>query len=51
VRFVKQTWPGEVLRTKVVVRELDGDVATLDCSLENADGEVKVTGEATASLA
>jgi acyl dehydratase len=51
VRFVKQTWPDEVLRTKVVVASVEGGVATLDCSLENADGEVKVTGQATAKLA
>ena len=48
VRFVKQTWPDEVLRTKIVVRSVDDGVATLDCSLENADGETKVAGEATA---
>lgn len=48
VRFVKQTWPDETLRTKVVVRSVEGGVATLDCSLENDQGEVKVQGEATA---
>ena len=48
VRFVKQTWPGEVLRTKITVRSVEDGIATLDCSLENADGEAKVTGEATA---
>src|SRR3954471_20108520 len=47
VRFVKQTWPGETLRTKITVRSIEDGVATLDCSLENADGEAKVTGEAT----
>lgn len=51
VRFVKQTWPGETLRTKVVVAAVEGGVATLDCSLENADGEVKVSGQATAEVA
>jgi acyl dehydratase len=55
VRFVKQTWPGEVLRTKIVitdVSEKDGQtVVTVECSLENADGETKVTGDATAVLA
>jgi acyl dehydratase len=54
VRFVKQTWPGEVLRTKIVitdVSEKDGKtLVTMECSLENADGEVKVTGDATAVL-
>jgi acyl dehydratase len=55
VRFVKQTWPDEVLRTKIVVTgadEEDGEIIlTLDCSLENADGETKVAGEATAVVA
>ena len=48
VRFVKQTWPDEVLRTNIVVRSVEDGVATLDCSLQNADGQVKVEGEATA---
>jgi len=51
VRFVKQTWPGETLRTKIVVRDVADGVATLDCTLENADGEAKVAGEATAVVA
>ena len=51
VRFVKQTWPGETLRTKIVVREVSDGVATLDCTLENGDGEAKVAGEATAVIA
>lgn len=51
VRFVKQTWPGETLRTRVVVAAVDGGVATLECTLENADGEVKVSGTATAKVA
>jgi acyl dehydratase len=51
VRFVKQTWPDETLRTKVVVRSVEDGVATLDCSLENDQGEVKVQGEATARVA
>ena len=54
VRFVKQTWPGEVFVTKVVVkakRKEDGDnLVDLECALANADGEVKVDGEATAAL-
>jgi len=54
VRFVKQTWPGEVFVTRVTVkakRKEDGDnLVDLDCALTNADGEVKVEGEATAAL-
>lgn len=55
VRFVKQTWPGETLRTKVVVtgtrQEGDETLVDLDCALENADGEAKVAGQATAVVA
>src|SRR5437868_14014363 len=50
VRFVKQTWPGEVLRTKVVVAKVDDGLVELDCSLANADGEVKVQATATATV-
>ena len=52
VRFTKQTWPDEVLTTKVTVaakREEGGErLIDLECSLVNADGEVKVAGEAIA---
>jgi acyl dehydratase len=51
-RFAKQTWPDEVLRTKIVVtgKRMDGDEALvdLDVRLHNAEGEEKVVGEATA---
>ena len=54
VRFTKQTWPGEELVSSVVVtgkREADGErLVDLEVSLANADGEVKVAGEATAAL-
>jgi acyl dehydratase len=54
VRFVKQTWPSEEFVTRVVVkakRKEDGDnLVDLECALTNADGEVKVEGEATAAL-
>ena len=54
VRFSRQTWPGEELRTKIVVRSKREEGAArlvdLDCSLSNAEGEVKVVGEATAAL-
>ena len=52
VRFTKQTWPDEVLTTKVVVtgkRDEAGEkLVDVECSLANADGEVKVSGEAVA---
>jgi acyl dehydratase len=52
VRFAKQTWPDEELRTKVVVtgKRTDGDdhLIDLDVRLQNADGEEKVVGAATA---
>ena len=54
VRFSRQTWPGEELSTSIVVtakREKDGQhLVDLECTLANADGEVKVVGEATAAL-
>jgi acyl dehydratase len=54
VRFSRQTWPGEELSTSIVVtakREEDGKhLVDLECTLANADGEVKVVGEATAAL-
>jgi acyl dehydratase len=49
VRFVKQTWPGEVLSTDIkVVARREGEI-DLECRLVNEDGEVKVEGEATAA--
>jgi acyl dehydratase len=54
VRFARQTWPDEVLSTKIVVtgkREEDGQqLVDLTVTLSNADGEDKVVGEATAAL-
>jgi len=52
VRFTKQTWPGEVLTTKVVVtgkREEQGErLVDLECEVANADGQTKVSGTAVA---
>jgi acyl dehydratase len=52
VRFAKQTWPDEELRTVVVVtgKRTEGTdhLIDLDVRLQNADGEEKVVGEATA---
>ena len=52
VRFAKQTWPDEDLRTRIVVtgKRTDGadHLVDLDVRLANADGEEKVVGEATA---
>ncbi len=54
VRFARQTWPDEELSTRIVVtgkRVEDGrNIVDLECTLANAEGEVKVTGEATAVL-
>jgi acyl dehydratase len=54
VRFAKQTWPGEELSTKVVVKgtrqEGGRNLVDLDVRLLNADGEEKVVGEATADV-
>jgi len=52
VRFARQTWPDEELRTAIVVtaKRTDGtdNLIDLDVRLQNADGEEKVVGEATA---
>ena len=52
VRFTKQTWPDEELTTRIVVTgtrtEGDEKLIDLECSVANADGEVKVAGEAVA---
>ena len=54
VRFTKQTWPGEMLTTKVTVAkkyEDDGEHRVdLECEVVNQDGEAKVSGSATAAL-
>jgi len=54
VRFAKQTWPGETFSTQIKVtakRKEEGDnLVDLQCELVNADGEVKVQGEAVAAL-
>ena len=51
-RFAKQTWPDEELRTKIVVtgKRTEGadHLIDLDVRLQNAEGEEKVVGEATA---
>lgn len=52
VRFTQQTWPDEVLSTRIVVaglRDEDGEhLVDLQCEVTNADGEVKVAGSAVA---
>ena len=54
VRFARQTWPDEVLSSKIVVtgkREEDGRrLVDLSVTLSNGDGEDKLVGEATAAL-
>jgi len=54
VRFARQTWPDEVLSSKIVVtgkREEDGEqLIDLAVTLSNGDGEDKLVGEATAAL-
>ncbi len=54
VRFARQTWPDEVLSTKIVVtakREEGGQkLVDLAVTLSNGEGEDKLVGEATAVL-
>ena len=52
VRFTKQTWPDEVLTTKVTVtgkrEEGSEKLVDLECEVTNGDGETKVAGSAVA---
>lgn len=54
VRFARQTWPDEVLTSKIVItgkREEGGqNLVDLSVVLANGDGEDKLVGEATAVL-
>ncbi len=54
VRFVKQAWPGEEFETSISVvgkrQEGEKHLVDVECSLANAEGEVKVSGEATVDL-
>jgi acyl dehydratase len=54
VRFARQTWPDEVLSSKIVVtgKREDGGKRLIDLSvtLSNGEGEDKLVGEATAVL-
>jgi acyl dehydratase len=54
VRFARQTWPDEVLSSKIVVtgkREEGGrKLIDLTVTLSNSTGEDKLVGEATAAL-
>jgi acyl dehydratase len=52
VRFSKQVWPAETLTCTATVTGLreDGDdgLVDVDCQVANQDGEVKLSGSATA---
>ena len=54
VRFVKQVWPGDVLRCTAVVtgkRETGGDkLVDLDLTVVNQNGDKAITGAATAAV-
>jgi peroxisomal enoyl-CoA hydratase 2 len=58
VRFSKQVWPGETLTCTATVtdlREEGGDdqssgLVDVECQVANQDGEVKLTGIATATV-
>ena len=54
VRFTKQTWPDDVLTTKITVRakrnEGSRNLVDLDCELVTDKGVTVVAGEATAEL-
>lgn len=54
-RFTKQTWPGETLTTRIVVtgkqQTAAGKTISVDISLANQDGEVKLAGSAVVAAA
>ncbi len=54
VRFTKQTWPGEVLTSRITVAKKYDDAdehrVDLECEVVNQDGEAKLTGVAVAAL-
>ena len=54
VRFTKQSWPDDVLTTKIVVKEkreeAGENLVDLDCELVNQQGVAVVAGSATATL-
>ena len=58
VRFSKQVWPGETLTCTATVTDLrdEGGVdqssglVDVECQVANQDGEVKLTGSATATV-
>jgi peroxisomal enoyl-CoA hydratase 2 len=54
VRFSKQVWPGETLTCNATVTAVDdsGDeaVVEVECQVENEEGEVKLTGTASAAV-
>ncbi|WP_261567302.1 MaoC family dehydratase [Frankia gtarii] len=51
VRFTRQSWPGDVLSTEIVVRSKDETerLVELDCRLLSDSGAVVVEGSATAA--
>jgi acyl dehydratase len=54
VRFVKQVWPGDTLTARAEVTEVREDdgtpVADFEVATRNQDGDVVLTGSATARL-
>jgi len=55
VRFSKQVWPGETLTCTAKVTDLrEGEagegLVDVECQVANQDGEVKLTGTATAAV-
>jgi len=54
VRFVKQTWPDDVLTARATItakRAENGlNLIDLECTLTDASGQVKVSGDAIAAL-
>jgi acyl dehydratase len=54
VRFSRQVWPGETLTCRAKITGLREEaregLVDVECSVENDEGEVKLTGSATAAV-
>jgi acyl dehydratase len=50
VRFTKQAWPGDVLKTKITITAVDGNAVDLSADLVTDKGVTVISGEASAQL-
>ena len=50
VRFTKQAWPGDVLKTKITITAVNGNAVDLQADLVTDKGVTVISGEASAQL-